>query len=50
MHRVTRARYHREIRHLKKNAVKIKMQKMSDAIISDKTFGPRLEIKRFITL
>ena len=37
MHRVTRARYHRETRHLKKNAVKIKMQKMSDAIMSDKT-------------
>ena len=37
MHGVTRARYHREIRHLKKNAVNIKMHKMSDAIMSDKT-------------
>ena len=37
MHRVTRAKYHIAIRHLKKNAVKIKLHKMSAAITSDKT-------------
>ena len=46
MHRVTRARYHREIRHLKKNAVKVKMQKMSDAIKSDKTRDFWSEIRK----
>ena len=37
MQRFTRARYYRAIKHLKKNAVKIKMYKMSDAIMSNKT-------------
>ena len=44
MHRVTRARYHREIIHLKKNAVRIKMQNMSDAFMSDKTRDVWLKI------
>ena len=44
MHRVKRARYHREIRHLKKNAVKNKMQKclMQLCLIKLVTFGRRL--------
>ena len=45
MHRVTRARYHRAIRHFKKNAVKIKMKKcmMQLCLIKLVTFGRRLE-------
>ena len=36
MRRVTRARYHRAIRHIDRHAKTIKMNKMADAIVSNR--------------
>ena len=35
MHRIIRARYHRAIRHIEKEATKIQSEKMAQSILSD---------------
>ena len=41
IHRIIRARYHRAIRHIEKEATKIQSEKMAQSILSDGSRGVR---------
>ena len=46
MHRITRARYHRSIRQLKRDHDKVRMEKMADSLLSDKSRDMWAEIRK----
>ena len=46
MHRIIRARYHRAIRHIEKEATKIQSEKMAQSILSDGSRGVWPEVRK----
>ena len=44
--RITRARYHRAIRHIERNANKIRMEKMADAVLSNSSTDIWREVEK----
>ena len=45
MHRIIRARYHRAIRHIEKEATKVQSEKMAQSILSDGSRGVWPEVR-----
>ena len=46
MHRIIRARYHRAISHIEKEAIKIQFEKKAPAILSDGSRGVWSEVRK----